>query len=186
MGLFHAGLADADGLPFALADLDGRWIQRDARVDADRRRAAIEAAIQPLAWVVRKMAGGVLHSKTAPDPTLHFVWDGERLHQRLSGKRDVQTRLVEPGSPASTGLDGRGEPFEGQWLWTSDGLAFRWKQHQAYGTNLYRLDPIRHEITIDHAIHITALEDVLPIVYRSRFVQAELPAVSAASEPAVR
>lgn len=174
-----------DGRPttFGLADLDGRWVQLDASQDADRRRTAIDTAIQPLSWVVRKMAGGVLHSTTSPDPTFHFVWDGERLQQRLPGKRGVTTRPVLPGAPAATGVDSRGEPFEGRWLWTSDGLAFRWHQHQAHGTNLYRVDPARHELTIDHDIQITAIDGIAPIAYRSRFVQADLPAVSAARAP---
>lgn len=171
-----------DGRPsgFALPDLDGRWIQRDANFDTQARRAAIDTAIQPLAWVVRKMAGGVLHSTTTPEPTVHFVWDGKRLHQRLNGKRGVSTRIVEPGAPAATGHDARGEPFEGRWIWTQEGLQFSWRQHQAYGANLYRVDPARHELTIDHSIHVTALDGVEPILFRSRFVQADLPAVSAA------
>lgn len=180
------GAEDVRPTGFGLSDLDGRWIQRDAHLDADARRAAIDTAIQPLTWVVRKMAGGVLHSTTVPDPTVHFVWDGKRLHQRLTGKRGVITRIVEPGAPAATGLDTRGEPFEGQWVWTRQGLQFSWRQHQAYGANLYRVDPARHELTIDHSIHITALGGVEPILFRSRFVQADLPAVSAAGTPEAR
>jgi len=183
LGAPMAQAADERPAHFALRDLDGRWLQRDADSDANARRTAIDSAIQPLNWVVRKMAGGVLHTTTAPEPTVHFVWDGERLHQRLTGKRGTSTRPVEPGSPATTGQDSRGEPFEGRWVWTREGLAFQWKQHQAFGTNLYRVDPARHELTIDHSIHVTALEGVLPIVYQSRFREADLPAVSAAGDP---
>lgn len=177
---------DARPPGFGLSDLDGRWTQRDVNFDAEARRAAIDTAIQRLSWVVRKMAGGVLHSTTTPDPTVHFVWDGKQLHQRLNGKRGVTTRIVEPGAPAATGLDARGEPFEGQWIWTAEGLQFAWRQHQAHGANLYRVDPARRELTIDHSIHVTALDDVEPILFRSRFVQADLPAVSAAGTPASR
>lgn len=186
LGVPSAGADGERPAGFGLVDFDGRWIQRDADFDANARRTAIDAAIEPLSWVVRKMAGGVLHATTKPDPTVHFVWDGERLHQRLTGQRGTTTRLVEPGAPATTGQDSRGEPFEGRWVWTRDGLAFEWKQHQAFGTNLYRVDPARHELTIDHSIHVTALEGVRPILFRSRFREADLPAVSAAGDPAVR
>jgi hypothetical protein len=171
--------------PFRLSDLDGRWVQHDESRDASARHAAIDTAIQPLSWVVRKMAGGALHTTTAPEPTVHFVWDGKQLHQRLNGKRGVKVRIVEPGGPLATGFDSRGEPFEGQWLWTPDGLQFRWQQDQAHGANLYHLDPGRQELTVIHRIRITALDGIEPIEFRSRFVKADLPTVSAAGAPAV-
>lgn len=179
----QVGAEDLRPTGFGLSDLDGRWTQRDAIFDGQARRAAIDTAIQPLNWVVRKMAGGVLHSTTTPDPIVHFVWDGRRLHQRLTGKRGATTRIVEPGAPAATGHDARGEPFEGQWVWTREGLQFSWRQHQAYGANLYRVDPARRELTIDHSIHVTALDGVEPILFRTRFVQADLPVVSAGGSP---
>ena len=55
-------------------------------------RAVYPAAI----W---KMASGVLRSSTAPRPTLDFVWDGNRLHERVPGKDRVEARLVAPGAP---------------------------------------------------------------------------------------
>ncbi|MFO0687519.1 MAG: hypothetical protein U0900_02315 [Myxococcota bacterium] len=186
LGAIAASADEPRALGLRLQDFDGRWTQRDAGRDDVARRAAIDTAIQPLAWVVRKMAGGVLHATTAPESTVHFIWDGARLHQRLEARRGAITRPVEPGAPPTTSTDGRGEPFEGQWIWTPDGLQFSWRQHQAFGANLYRVDPVRHELTIDHSIHVTALEGVQPIRFQSRFIQAGLPAVSAGAAPGAR
>jgi hypothetical protein len=49
----------------------------------------------------------------------------------------------------------------------------RWQQHQAYGSNLYRLDG--DALVVEHTIHVTALSDVAPIVYQSRFNRSETP-----------
>ena len=162
-----------------LAALDGRWQLLQSETDERIRIAAIDAAVQPLTWVVRKMAGRVLRSTTAPRPEVHFVWDGRELFERVPGHRGVEARLVDPEAGTSKAIDPRGEPFEGEWRWTSDGLRFRWRQDQAYGENLYRLDASGHALTIDHAIHVTALDGVGPILYRSRFARIEHPSVSA-------
>ena len=169
-----------------LADLDGRWRQLDSDVATQARFASIDSAVEPLTWVVQKMASGVLRSTTAPRPTLHIVWDGERLQERIPGKDKLETRWVDPGTTAVAAVDSRGEPFEGAWDWTTDGLRFRWRQHQAYGANLYRMDHGKRTLTIDHTIHVTALEGVRPIAYRSRFSKDALPAVSSAGDGAPR
>lgn len=169
-----------------LADLDGRWRQLASPADERDRMKAIDTAVEPLTWVVRKMAGGVLRSTTAPKPELLFIWDGTRLHERVKGAHGDETRLIEPGAGTKSAIDPRGEPFEGAWLWTPEGLRFDWRQRQAYGVNVYRLDEARRELTIDHTIHVTGIDGVRPILYRSRFLKDGLPAVSAASETVPR
>jgi len=165
-----------------LERLDGRWQQADPGLDQRARLAAIESAVEPLTWVVEKMAGGVLRSTTAPPTVLHFVWDGEQLHERVQRARETDVRLIDPGGPPVRHVDARGEDFEGTWRWTREGLRFEWRQHQAFGANLYRLDPASGALTIDHAIQVTAIDGVRPILYRSCFVRADVPAVSAAAE----
>jgi hypothetical protein len=165
-----------------LADLDGQWRLLESESDLRARMLAIDVALEPLTWVVRKMAGGVLRSTTAPRSTLLFVWDGERLHERVPGKQRVETRLIAPGAAEFTAVDHRGDSFSGVWDWTSEGLRFRWRQHQAYGANLYRMDPDKRNLTIDHSIQVTALDGLRPIVYRSRFAKDALPAVSTAGD----
>lgn len=165
-----------------LADLDGRWRQLEDEAATRDRMRAIDAAVEPLAWVVRKMAGGVLRSSTAPRPTLDFVWDGRRLHERVPGRSRVEARLIEPGSPPFEAIDPRGERFEGVWDWTSEGLRLRWSQPQAHGTNLYRLSPDKRTLTVAHSIQVTALDGLRPIAYQSRFVKDALPAVASDGE----
>lgn len=161
-----------------LAELDGRWRQLEDAVATRDRLAAIDSAVEPLTWVVRKMASGVLRSSTAPRPTLDFVWDGKRLHERVPGQDRVEARLVAPGAPAFTAIDPRGEAFEGVWDWTREGLRLRWRQHQAHGTNLYRLSPDKRTLSVDHTIQVTALDGLRPIAYRSHFAKDALPAVA--------
>lgn len=173
-----------DSAPIALADLDGRWRQIDSEVATKDRIAAIDSAVEPLSWVVQKMASGVLRSTTAPRATLDFVWDGMRLHERVPGKDDiVEVRLIDPGSAHFKAVDSRGESFEGAWDWTTDGLQFRWRQHQAHGANLYRMDRGKRTLTVEHTIQVTALDGVKPIRYRSRFAKVALAAVSAPGAP---
>ncbi len=178
--------APPDPAVMRLADLDGRWRLLESAADTRDRMLAIDFALEPLTWVVRKMAGGVLRSSTAPRSKLHFVWDGERLHERVPGEQRVETRLIAPGAAGFTAVDHRGESFEGAWDWTSDGLRFRWRQHQAYGTNLYRMDPDKRNLTIDHSIQVTALDGLRPIAYRSHFAKDSLPAVSAVGDASDR
>ncbi len=169
-----------------LADLEGRWRQIEDPAATQARLIAIDAAVEPLTWVVRKMASGVLRSSTAPRPTLDFVWDGKRLHERVPGRHRIETRVVEPGAAAFRAIDPRGEPFEGAWDWTPDGLRLRWEQPQAHGSNLYRISPDRGTLSVDHTIEVTALSGLRPIVYRSHFAKEDLPAVAsdaAAQEP---
>jgi len=178
--------ADLTSAHAPLAAFDGRWNQRDAALDERSRFAAIEAALEPLNWVVRKMAGGVLRSTTAPPETLVFVWDGRLLQERVGGARGKQIRPVDPDRGPLQTVDSRGEAYEADWSWTRDGLEFSWRQHQAFGSNLYQLDPTRGALTIVHTIRVTAIEGVRPIVYRSRFDKESPPAVAAAGAGGAR
>lgn len=180
LSLLPASPSVASGPSFSkLADLDGRWQRLQVETDERIRLAAIDTAVESLTWVVRKMAGGVLRSTTTPRSEVHFVWDGRNLYERVPGHRDVEARLVDPEAGTAKAIDSRGEPFEGEWRWTSEGLRYRWRQDQAYGENLYRLDASGRALTIDHAIHVTALEGVGPILYRSHFSRVDRPSVSA-------
>lgn len=161
-----------------LADLDGRWRQIEDPAVTQARLVAIDTAIEPLTWVVRKMAGGVLRSSTVPRPTLDFVWDGKRLHERVPGQHRIETRIIVPGAAAFQAKDPRGESFEGQWDWTPQGLRLRWQQPQAHGSNLYRISPDKRTLSVDHTIQVTALSGLRPIVYRSHFAKDDLPAVA--------
>lgn len=161
-----------------LADLDGRWRPIDDPAATQARLIAIDSAVEPLTWVVRKMATGVLRSSTAPRPTLDFVWDGNRLHERVPGQHRIEIRVIEPGAPAFQAKDPRGESFEGAWDWTPEGLRLRWRQPQAHGSNLYRISPDKRTLSVDHTIQVTALSGLRPIVYRSNFAKDDLPAVA--------
>lgn len=181
------GTAQAESSPLtptALADrlaaFDGVW-QRIELPDEDHARlASIDRAIDDLSWILRKMAGPVLRNSTAPPPKLDFFWDGERLYQRVEINGDRDIRPVELGTEPVERLDPRGEPFVSQWAWTAEGLQVQWEQRQARGTNLYRIDPRDQSLRVRHLIQITALDDVSPIEYSSRFRRTPLPSVSAA------
>ncbi len=170
--------ASADEPRLRLADLDGRWRQIEDPGSTQARLRAIDSAVEPLTWVVRKMAAGVLRSSTAPRPTLDFIWDGNRLHERVPGQHRIETRLIEPGADPFRAMDPRGEMFEGAWDWTSDGLRLRWQQHQAHGSNVYRMSLDRRTLIVDHEIQVTALSGLRPIAYRSRFAKDDLPTVA--------
>ena len=66
-------------------------------------------------------------------------------------------------------------PFTWAWTQTPAGLRVRWEQHQAHGSNVYHVDEDtdRARLIVRHTINVTALSDVEPIVYVSRFERAE-------------
>jgi hypothetical protein len=186
MAVASVSLQTPDPAVMRLAELDGQWRLLESDSDRRARMLAIDVAVEPLTWVVRKMASGVLRSTTAPRPILLFVWDGDRLHEQVPGKGRIETRLITPDAVEFTAVDHRGEAFEGVWDWTSEGLRFRWRQHQAYGENLYRMAPDKRNLTIEHTIQVTALDGLRPIAYRSRFAKDDLPAVSTAGDTSDR
>lgn len=128
------------------------------------------------------MASGVLRKTTKPPPEIEFVWDGKRLYQGLQGAERNLSKPVQLDGQVRTGEDHRGVPFSWVWSWTEEGLQVRWEQHQAYGYNLYRIDPVDgRTLRVQHTIHVTGISDVAPIVYGSRFDR--IPAEDVAQAP---
>ena len=116
------------------------------------------------------MASGVLRKTTAPPPEMEFVWDGDRLHQGLQGEDERDSRPVLLDGRLRSGLDKRGVPFSWSWSTTDSGLRVDWEQHQATGNNLYRIDEKDGRILfVQHTIFVTAIANIEPIVYLSRF-----------------
>jgi hypothetical protein len=183
--VFHAGtgFASADPHP-ELAEFAGDWRLVESEGSRVSRMTAIDRAIGDLSWVVRKMAAPILRRTTKPPPRMQFIWDGQRLEQlvvRPGGKDEA--RPVEPGSGGVEDTDSRGEPMTVSWQWTGSGLRVNWAQHQAYGHNLYRVDPDSETLVVKHTIQVTGISDVEPIIYESRFGRRGLPAVSAGLDP---
>lgn len=166
----------------------GHWRRVDDGKSEAARLLAIDEAISGLSWILRKMAAGVLRSTTMPPPELEFVWDNDRLYQRVEGPDGLVTRPVLPGGEPRTGEDRRGVPFTWAWTHTPDGLRVRWEQHQAYGSNVYHVDQgdDRSHLIVRHTINVTALSNVEPIVYFSRFERDETSMRAAApSSPSI-
>ena len=164
-----------------LALYDGLWRRLDDSDEDRLRLRSIDAAIQNLSWIVRRMAAGVLKKSTAPPPEMRFSWDGAQLHQLVpAGSDEASRRPVELDAPPRILTDPRGEDFASTWSWTRDGLQVHWKQHQAHGSNLYRIEPHTERLVVEHRIQVTALSGVEPIVFRSHFGRESLPAVSSA------
>lgn len=153
----------------SLALFQGYWQRADSEQSESARISSIDKAIDGLTWVVRKMAGGVLRSTTKPPSEVQFVWDGSALHQRVDGDNGSFTRPVQLGADPIEAIDDRGDSFTSSWEMADEALSLTWEQHQAYGQNLYRLDPDGQTLEIEHIINVTALSGVEPIVYRSRF-----------------
>jgi len=173
------GFASADPNP-QLAAFAGDWRLVDLEVGRASRMTAIDRAIGGLSWVVRKMAAPVLRRTTKPPPRMQFIWDGQRLEQRVVRPegRD-EARPIELDTEIVEGKDSRGEPMTASWQWTGSGLKLSWAQNQAYGHNLYRVDPDSETLVVQHTIQVTGISDVEPIVYESRFGRGHLPSVSA-------
>ncbi|MFK7897380.1 MAG: hypothetical protein AB8G23_16190 [Myxococcota bacterium] len=155
--------------PPVLSVFQGDWERADSPEAEKERISSIDRAIGDLSWVVRKMAGGVLRSSTKPPSEVHFEWDGAALHQLVDGDQGSFSRPVEIGAEPMEAVDERGDPFTSSWEIGDGGLALSWEQHQAYGTNLYRVAEGGRLLEVEHTINVTALSGVAPIVYYSRF-----------------
>ena len=163
-----------------LSGFEGHWQQIDVTESETERKTAIKGALARLTWIVRSFASGVLRKSTAPPLELQFAWDGERLHQGMTGKNGGFSRRIELGAELRVLKDSRGVDFASAWAWTGDGLRLRWEQHQATGNNIYRLDEKAQLLIVEHTIQVTAISNIDPIVFRSRFSRTELPARAAA------
>ena len=163
-----------------LSGFEGHWQRVEVSESDAARESAIEKAVKGLNWIVRKMASGVLRRSTAPPPELQFAWDGQQLHQGIVGKDGEFSRLIELDGDLRVLKDNRGVDFASAWTWTDQGLRLRWEQHQAIGNNVYRLDEEAQTLTVRHTIIVTAISNVEPIVFQSRFNRTDVPARSAA------
>lgn len=169
-----------DSAAVDLSGYEGHWQRIEASEAEVARKTAIEKALSGLSWIVRRMAGGILRRSTTPPPELQFAWDGQRLHQGLADENGGFSRLIELGGEPRTLKDSRGVDFDSAWAWTGSGLRFRWEQHQATGNNIYRLDEDAQKLIVEHTINVTALSNIEPIVFLSRFSRTDLPARAAA------
>jgi len=163
-----------------LSGFEGHWQRVEVSESDAARESAIEKAVKGLNWIVRKMASGVLRRSTAPPPELQFAWDGQQLHQGIVSKDGEFSRLIELDGDLRVLKDNRGVDFASAWTWTDQGLRLRWEQHQAIGNNVYRLDEEAQTLTVRHTIIVTAISNVEPIVFQSRFSRTDVPARSAA------
>lgn len=177
--LFGTGMGFASAEPAReLADYEGDWRQIDPDLDHASRFHAIDEALSDLSWVLRTMAVPVLRETTAPPPRMQFVWDGEHLEQRLIESKGSRVRTVELGRASLDGRDTQDAPVAASWDWTDEGLQLSWEQHQAHGHTIYRVDAESGMLIVEHTIQVTAISDVAPIVFESRFGRQTPPVVA--------
>ncbi len=159
-----------------LAGFEGDWRQVDPAVNNASRHSAIDRAIGRLSWVVRKMAAPVLRRSTAPPTRMQFIWDGERLVQRIMEPEGRNAaRVVDPEAGPVAGTDKKGDPTTASWHLTDSVLQLDWTQAQAHGHNIYRVDPETKILIIEHMIQVTAISNVEPIIFVSQFDRSDLP-----------
>ena len=163
-----------------LSGFDGHWQRIEVPESDAARESAIAGAVSGLSWILRKFARSNLNKSTAPPPELQFAWDGERLHQGLADENGEFSRRIELDGELRVLKDSRGVDFAAAWVWTGHELRLRWEQHQANGSNLYRLDEDADILLIEHTINVTAISNIAPIVFHSRFSRTDLPARAAA------
>jgi hypothetical protein len=173
-----AGIRDTASVN--LSGFEGHWQRIEVGESDAARESAIAGAVSGLSWIVRKFARSNLNKSTAPPPELQFAWDGERLHQGLADENGEFSRRIELDGELRVLKDSRGVDFASSWVWTGQELRLRWEQHQAYGSNIYRLDEDADILVIEHTINVTAISNIDPIVFHSRFSRTDLPARAAA------
>ncbi|MBB84882.1 MAG: hypothetical protein CL931_13825 [Deltaproteobacteria bacterium] len=176
--IFFAPAAFADAGD--LASFVGQWARVVDVADDQGRIASIESATGDLSWIVRKMATGVLGKSTQPAGDLTFFWSGDEMRQQVRGPNGDFDRLVELGAGPKRHVERDGAETTIEWMQTADGLEVHWAQDQAYGRNLYRIDPEGQTLHVEHRLQVTAVEGVEEIVYGSRFERIVPPPVSAA------
>ena len=164
----------------ALSPYGGQWARVEDDAADEARIASIESATRDLSWLVRKMANGALSKSALPAGELTFAWDGDQMRQHVRGPNGEYDRLVDlDGGPTRhTGTDGEETTIE--WRQTAEGLEIHWAHSQAFGRNLYRVDPSSQTLHVEHRLQVTAIDGVDEIVYGSRFERQALPAISAA------
>jgi hypothetical protein len=161
-------------ITFDLSDFEGHWQRIDGDGAHEARLSAISHAVEGLSWIMRKFASPILTRTTTPPTEMNFVWDGKRLYQDVEGKSGTSTRAIDLDGEYVVAKDHRGVDFSSAWTWTDSGLILRWEQHQAVGNNTYRIDARGHTLIVEQTIIITAISDVQPIVFSTRFSRIDL------------
>jgi hypothetical protein len=167
-------------LTIDLSDYEGHWQRIDDDGGHEARMSAIGHALENLSWIMRKFASPILRKTTTPPIEMNFVWDGQRLFQGVEGKTGSLSRAIDLDGEFVVAKDHRGVDYSSAWTWTDSGLRLRWEQHQAVGNNIYRIDSRDHTLIVEHTIIITAISNVQPIVFRTRFSRI-IPAIAPAA-----
>ncbi|HEB89155.1 MAG TPA: TetR family transcriptional regulator [Deltaproteobacteria bacterium] len=157
-----------------LSIFEGHWQRIEDPALDEERVSAIERALSGLSWIVRRVASGILRKSTVPPDELQFSWTGEALEQEVKGVEGPEKRPILLDGQRRRALDARGVPFASTWDWSEEGLRLHWEQHQATGNNLYRVAERGDLLVVRHTIQVTALSDVEPIVFESRFIRDDL------------
>lgn len=165
-----------------LTVFDGHWERIDNPLDEERRVAAIDRAVASMSWLMRRMAGGVLRRTTRPPSEIQFVWDGSGLQELAPSPEGRQLRPIRLDGNTRVAQEDNGEVAL-SWHPAPQGLRLRWEQHQAHGSNLYRVEEAGDILVVEHTIQVTAISNIEPIIYHSHFVRREPPHVSAARTP---
>ncbi len=156
-----------------LSEYEGNW-ERIEDAEADQARlSAIGRALEGLTWIMRKFASPILRKTTKPPAEMSFVWDGEHLHQGVRGTEGEFSRPIELGAEPYVGVDNRGVEVSSAWAWDESGLRVHWDEHQATGSNLYRIDARDRTLIVEHTIKVTGISNVRPIVFLSRFSRTD-------------
>ena len=166
-----------------LTAFDGNWERVDEARDEERRVAAINRAVDGMSWLIRGLAGRVLRGSTRPPEEIKFVWDGTELQELTRDATEGKYRPVRLDGHTRTAQDDNGEVALSWHPAPKKGMRLRWEQHQAFGSNVYRIEDAGKVLIVEHTIQITAVSNVDPIVYKSHFMRRELPQVSAAPIP---
>jgi len=195
--LFLAGLMTATSLVFAfpmtatsanassaidLSEYQGHWQRVDDDGADEARLSAIGHALEGLSWIMRRFASPILRKTTAPPTEMRFRWDGHRLYQGVEGQIGEPSRAIDLDGEFVVAKDHRGVDFSSAWTWSGSGLKLRWEQHQAVGNNVYRVDSRNDTLIVEHTIIVTAISNVRPIVFRSRFSRVDQEPLPAAAE----
>jgi hypothetical protein len=177
-----AAFGVSESVVIDLSDYDGRWERIEDEEANEARLSAIGKALEGLSWIMRRFASPILRKTTSPPKEMNFIWDGSQLHQRVINGDGNFLRLVNPGGETHFAKDGRGVDFSSVWALSESGLQLRWEQVQATGFNIYRVDSLEHTLLVEHTINVTAISNIEPIVFLSKFnrIDAVDPRTSAA------
>ena len=156
-----------------LSDYEGHWLRIEDDEAHEARISAIGHALERLSWIMRRFASPILKKTTTPPAEMSFVWDGQRLYQGVEGKNGRFSRAIDLDGELLVAKDNRGVDFSSAWTWTDSGLRLRWEQHQATGNNLYRINTQDQTLVVEHTILVTAISNVRPIVFLSRFSRTD-------------